>query len=465
MNHILRKYEHQRPNGTYEFRYQDSNKKRHSIYAETLKELRRKEEEIIRSLLNGLRDAGTMTVNDLYEIWIDLKLGIKGTTKEGYKYLYAHYIKGELGKMKIADIKKSDIKAFYNRLFDKRGHSINTVNNVHIVLRQILNIAVEDNYRSDNPADGALTEIKRLHGDRQKKHALTRAEHGIFESFLLSDTIYRKWYPIFIVLLYTGLRVGELVGLRWCDIDFENNVISVNHTLVYYNRGNGRGCGFAVNSPKTRAGNRLVPMLPKVAEALRMQRSYLISSGIKRDFSIDGYTDFVFLNRFGRPYHQGTLNKALKRIIKACNLANSYISDSCSGSEAETDCLAGLITNDANKNPYAIRNDSLLNHSQIEVGGLRDIYAGQKRQLPHFTNHSLRHTFATRLCEEKINIKAIQAILGHAGIKTTMDIYVDATEALKKSELIKFEESFTLYRPQQFQIDLSNRENFSYNLI
>ena len=62
--------------------------------------------------------------------------------------------------------------------------------------------------------------------------------------------------------------------------------------------------------------------------------------------------------------------------------------------------------------------------------------------LPKFSNHSLRHTFTTRMCEAGVNIKAMQDILGHADAETTMDIYAEATKDLKKSELINFEDYF-----------------------
>ena len=64
-------------------------------------------------------------------------------------------------------------------------------------------------------------------------------------------------------MLWTGLRAGELTGLRWCDIDLENGLIDINHTLVYYPKGKGLGCGFSVNTPKTLSGRRKVPMTEK----------------------------------------------------------------------------------------------------------------------------------------------------------------------------------------------------------
>lgn len=95
------------------------------------------------------------------------------------------------------------------------------------------------------------------------------------------------------------MRVGEITGLRWCDIDLESEIISVNHTLVYYNKGQGKGCSFAVNTPKTEAGKRTIPMLPKVKEAFILERQYQEECEIKCNVSVDGYKDFIFINCFG----------------------------------------------------------------------------------------------------------------------------------------------------------------------
>ena len=70
------------------------------------------------------------------------------------------------------------------------------------------------------------------------------------------------------------MRVGEICGLRWCDIDMEEEVISVNHTLVYYCTRTEEGQAFAINTPKTKAGERIIPMLPKVKEAFLMEKQY-----------------------------------------------------------------------------------------------------------------------------------------------------------------------------------------------
>ena len=199
----------------------------------------------------------------------------------------------------------------------------------------------------------------------------------------------KYWYPVFAVMIGTGLRVGEVTGLRWCDIDLEEGIIDVNHTLVYYDHrteGSKRGCYFNVNTTKTPAGRRKVPMLGFVKEAFLMEKERQELLDLHCEATVDGYTDFIFINRFGQPQHQATLNKAIRRIIRDCN------------------------------------DEQLLKDENAEV------------LLPHFSCHSLRHTFTTRMCEAGVNVKVIQDTLGHKDISTTLNIYTDVTKELRKSE-------------------------------
>jgi len=144
--------------------------------------------------------------------------------------------------------------------------------------------------------------------------------------------------------------------------------------------------GFLADTPKTEAGNRQVPMLDFVKEAFVMEKERQELLGVHCEATIDGYTDFIFLNRFGQPQHQSTLNKAIRRIIRDCN------------------------------------DEQFLKTENPEV------------LLPHFSCHSLRHTFTTRMCEAGVNIKVIQDTLGHKDITTTLNIYTDVTKELKRTE-------------------------------
>ncbi len=406
-NRVLKEGEYQRANGTFEYKWRDKKGKRHSIYAKTLDELREKEIDVLRDALDGIRaDKNIITINDLYYRWLQLKRGLKANTFQNYKYMYTQFVEPDFGNMKLADLKRSDVRAFYNHLADSQHIKANTIDNIHTVLHQVLELGVEDDYLRYNPSDNALKELKKAHNnDSEKRRALTVPEQELFEQFLSENKQYHRWYPIFVIMVWTGMRVGEITGLRWCDIDMDNETISVNHTLVYFDRGGVERCGFSVNTPKTKAGERTIPMLPKVKNAFLMEKEYQKECGLKCKAVVDGYTDFIFINRFGGVQHQGTLNKALRRIIRDCNYE---------------------VIDSERKNAVT---------------------------LPRFSNHSLRHTFTTRMCEAGVNIKAMQDILGHADAETTLQIYADATKDLKKAEMINFEEYFNAQKDRQTGTD------------
>ena len=406
-NRVLKEREYQRANGSFEFKWRDKRGKRHSIYAKTLDELRKKEEEAQRDILDGIRaEKSNLTINDLFYMWLQLKRGLKENTLSNYKYMYTQFVEKDFGETHIAELKRSDVRAFYNHLADEQHLKANTIDNIHTVLHQVLELGVEDDYLRYNPSDNALKELRKAHNnDSSKRRALTISEQNLLEDFLSKQGPYHRWYPIFVVLLWTGMRVGEITGLRWCDIDLENGVIDINHTLVFFSKGKSQGCKFAINTPKTEAGRRTIPMLPKVKEAFLLERQYQEEIGLKCNVSVDGYTDFIFINRFGSVQHQGTLNKALRRIIRDCNYE-----------VLDKGCSENTVT------------------------------------LPPFSNHSLRHTFTTRMCEAGVNLKAMQSVLGHADAETTMDIYAEATKDLISSEMINFDEFFNKQKLAQSNI-------------
>ena len=389
----LRKGESEHSTGGYQYRWTDAQGKRRSIFAYTLQELREMEAGIQQDQHEKIEaEAQQLIVEDIFNMWSELKRGIKDNTLQNYKFLYKQYIAPRLGRQKITSIVKSDVKRFYNSLADEKCLSINTIDSIHNLLHQIFEMAVDDAYLRRNPTDNALKELRQVRALKgEKRHALTIKEQELFLTYLKKSPQYQHWYPIFAFLIGTGLRVGEAIGLRWCDIDLNSGIIDVNHTLVYYKHAV-NGCYSNIHTPKTRSGNRKVPMMDFVKEAIQQERMNQFAAGIRCKAIIDGYTDFVFLNRFGNPQHQGTLNKALKRIVRDCNDAILLV---------------------GKKNPVL---------------------------LPYFSCHSLRHTFATRLCEAGVNVKVIQDILGHADVSTTLDIYAEATQDLKESEMASFEQ-------------------------
>ncbi len=207
----------------------------------------------------------------------------------------------------------------------------------------------------------------------------------MFRDFLkCRDSQYSHWYPIFTVMLGTGIRVGEVTGLRWCDIDLDEGIIDVNHAT--------NSCYFNAHTPKIKAGERKIPMLASVKEVFMEEKRYQEQNHIRCTSVVDGYRDFIIVNRFGGVQHRGTLNKALRRIIRDCN-------------------------------------DEILNKNfSAEILLLR------------FSCHSLRYTFTTRLVEAGVNIKVVQEVPGHKDVSTTLGIYIDVTKELAKREFDNMEE-------------------------
>ena len=391
----LKTGETEKSNGGYEYRWTSADGKRHSIYAPTLVQLREMEEQIIVDKHDGIKaDVKALTVNDCFKLWKELKRGVKDSTFQNYVYMYEMFVMPTFGKKRVVQVQRSDIKRFYNGLVDQKVLKISTVDNIHNVLHQVFQVAVDDNYIRQNPTDRMLKELRIAHGHEiEKRKALTLPQQEVFFNYMKNTPRYRHWYPVFYIMANTGMRVGELTGLRWQDVDMENGMISVNHTLVYYNHRDELGTYFSINTPKTEAGCREIPMVAGVREAFEMIREYQQETGIQSKVRIDGYENFIFVNKDGNMQHHGTLNKAIKRICRDCN-------------------------------------DQVLLEQGIESNPVL---------LPNFSCHILRHTFATRLCESGINIKVIQDVLGHVDVSTTMDIYVDVMNETKKRELANFD--------------------------
>lgn len=395
-HYVLQKGEIFRSDGMYIFRWTDSFGKRHAISSTRLDELRIKEQKLQLNKLEGIKEAPTtLTVESLYETWRKLKRGIKTSTSSNYAYVFESFIKPSFGKKRVVQVKRTDVRAFYISLLDERCVSMGTVETVHNVLQQVFQYAVDDDILRKNPCDRVLKELKMSYTELRsaKRHSLTLKQEINFLRYIYENERYKHWFPTFFIMANTGLRVGELTGLRWQDVDLEKGLIDVNHTLVYFNHRDDKGIYFSINSPKTVNGYRKIVMTQAVKNAFLMEKGYQNLAKITSQDEIDGYDDFVFINRFGHVQHQGTLNKAIRRIVRDYNL------------------------------------------EAVEAG-----ITDSEEMLPHFSCHVLRHTFATRMMESGVGLKYLSSQLGHSEIQTTLDIYVTTTDEFGQRENKSFEE-------------------------
>lgn len=382
--YILRRGESQRANGTYVYSFIDLSGTRRYINASSLVELRRKEAKVqnLRRTDRSSQMAEKMTLNQLYDRYMDQKFNLKDTTKANYMYMYDHFVRGTFGKRLISSIKYTDIKLFYYSILNEQQMKANTLESINNQISPAFDMAVRDDILPKNPAIGVMKEIKKSKlWEKPKRHAFTILQQCIFTKYIASEMQFKGWEPIITVLLGTGMRIGECLALKWGDCDFEKRKIYVRHSLS--NRPNGRGyCELHVTAPKTKASVRSIPMYDEVYEALLEEYQIQCCLGFCTQ-EIDGFSGFVFSTANGTVYSENSVNNAIHRII------NCYNKEETQKAKQQ-------------------RRDPIL--------------------LPQISAHHMRHTFCTRLCEVETNLKVIQEIMGHTDIRTTMDIYAECTQ-------------------------------------
>jgi len=396
---VLKTGETQRPDGRYEFKFTDLGGKRRTIYSWRLVEtdkiptgkrdsmaLRDAEAKILRDIQDGVDQymAMRITLNQYWESYLKERCDIRPTTLRQYRGLYGKYIESELGTRPLAKIRFEDIKSLYLRLLGD-GRKPSSVRAIQAMLHPVFKQAVRSGYMRINPTDGVVAELRRTHNWTQtKRHALTEQEQEALVDFVATSAQFSRYLSLVTVLLGTGMRIGECTGLRWEDVDFAGNTISVNHVITIYKSDGETKQRAHIGPTKTQAGTRKIPMLAEVRSALLNERLYQMEHGTTPDV-IDGYSGFIFQNTKRRVMMPYVAYNILRDIVKTYN------------------ALA-----EANGDP----------------------------PLPRFSAHNLRHTFCTRFCENETNIKVIQEIMGHASAQVTMDIYNEATKE-KKAEAMK----------------------------
>lgn len=354
---VLEKGESQRKDGSYMYRWTDISGKRKTVYANTLNELREKELEITKlERISGISYSDSkITVRELIERYKKLHT-VKITTQKKYEYFNTIFEKINILNVPIKNITTSDAKRYIIEI-SELGYSYGSVQNLKAFLSPVFQMAVEDDYLVKNPFIFKLQHL--IEDDRKERVAITKEQEIQYLNFIKNDGYLKRCYDEIIILLRTGLRVSEMYGLTFNDIDFKNNRITVNKQLQYID---GK---YVVMPPKSKAGNRVLAMTEEVRRAFMNKFS---EKRPKVEMIIDGYTGFIFINKNGNP-----------KVRK--NLQNSMIS----------------IRDRAKK---------------LGVADFSNI-----------SPHVLRHTFCSRMIENGIDAKSLQIIMGHSDIGTTLDVY------------------------------------------
>ena len=382
---ILKNGESQRKDGRYLYKYVDNTGTTQYVYSWKLVatdrvpkgkrdclSLREKEQEIHRDITDGINTAGKkITVCQLYAKQNEHRANVKKSTQIQRQYLMKILEEDKLGAKPIDSVKLSDAKEWAIRM-KKKGIAYKSISNYKRTLKASFYIAIQDDLIRKNPFSFKLSEV--IEDDTEPKNALTEEEEERLLSFVKHDRVYQKYYNAIVILLKTGLRISELCGLTIKDIDFDNEVIHVTHQLL----GN-KNAGYYIETPKTKSGIRDIPMSGEATKALKR----VIESDRykhRKAVDIDGYRDFLFLNRKGYPMTSACYTVIFGNLIKKYNKKH-------------------------------------------------------EDKLPKITPHVLRHTFCTRLANKNINPKSLQYIMGHANISITLNLYAHASLEGMKAEI------------------------------
>lgn len=296
----------------------------------------------------------SITYNDILDLWIRSKEDLKMQSIINYENLINSYLKNSVGIIKIKNLTSIDIENLFLYLKEK-DIAVSTKKSLIYIVRSSLNYAYKNNYIS-------YIDISNIKFKLPNKaiFVLSKDEQNILENNLKEKPNIRK--VCLLLCLYTGLRVGEVCGLKWEDIDFSNKSLTIKRTIerIKNKDENIKSKTILIEStPKSDTSNRIIPI-----------PNFIIS--LLLFFKSDN--NYFLLSKSNKLYDPRLFESFYSRILKSSNI----------------------------------------NHNKF---------------------HTLRHTFATRSIESKMDIKTLSEILGHSQIETTLKLYVHPSYEMKKSSI------------------------------
>lgn len=368
--------ESQRSNGTYMYRYTDERSgRRQAIYAGDLPELRAKKKQLEQDLDDSIltdSSAKKLTVNTLFDNYMETR-ELAENTRINYIKLWDNHVRDEIGNMKVVQLRSSHVKAFYAKM-SRAEYANSTIKAIHMLLYPALELAVDDDIIRKNPAKKAMSSD--YGKEPEEKEVLTIDQQKKLFDLIRESNVYNVYVPMFVILLETGLRCGELIGLTWENVDMENRELTVDHQLLYKDWGD--GYAFRVSTPKTKAGVRVIPFTENVYRAFLEQRKINFMLGRRSAEEIDGYSNFIFMAKTGRPLMPSAVNNVIYNVV------GKYNKEEVIKAKKE--------------------------HRKAEL-------------LPKISVHNFRHTACTNMAKYGMNIKVLQYLMGHANSDVTLDVY------------------------------------------
>lgn len=329
-----------------------------------------------------------ITLNEWFEEWFEkYKIpSIKPTSVFPMKSKYYNTFGKQIGHMKVVDIRNIDIQEVLNEM-QSEGKAASSMKDALGRVRDCLESAKNNRIIEQNPCFDIFVPWESRHAERR---FLTMDEQRTF-----LRAVEHNWYKeMFYVMFLTGMRVGEVGGLKWSDIDFEQECIHINHSLsCNYEKGIKK---MLLTTPKTYNSYRKIPFMGEVKEMLLAQKAKQdrLRKMLGDRYRCSGdYADLVFVTSMGSPVLRYHAEKECRKVVESINEAEAYVS-----------------------------------------------VKEQRKPVPFepVHPHAIRHTFCSRCFEKDINPKVVQAWMGHSNYSTTMDIYTHVTGKKFDEEVLKF---------------------------
>lgn len=379
----------QRKDGRWEGLY-TVNYKRKSVYGKTQAEVRKKLNEVLNDINNGMYIENTnITLGAWLDEWLEVyaKPSVKLSTYGSYEGYIRNHIKPEIGKVKLSALRADILQKFINQKLKngrcdkfkdintnklvtrKGGLSEKTIKNMYNMMHSALKQAYKNGLVNQNVSE-LITLPKQK---RNEMRVLSLEEQKALQSAVQDERL-----GIGIILsLFTGIRLGELLGLKFEDIDFENKTITIRRTLnrlkVYDN--SDKKTDIIIGEPKTNKAKRIIPLQEFLIPLLKAHRTRMLTEQIKVG-NLYKNDSFVMCNEFGKHLEPTTYQNFFKKMLKKAGVEDTNF-------------------------------------------------------------HTLRHTFATRALENGFDVKVLADILGHADASTTLNKYAHALPDHKKISMEK----------------------------
>lgn len=353
--------------------------KRKEFNAQTQAEVKEKLERYKREMALGILPVDDkITLEEWYHTWLwEYRMqDMKPKTFETYDGIYRNYIKNsEIGRVKLKDLRTIHLQKYYNNLRIKLGKSASSIIRINTRIKPCLAEAEKQGYIHKNYCS-LVTLPKKQHNRKIK--ILSAKDQIKFINTIKGHDL----EMLFLTALSTGARLGELLALKWSDIDFNNGKMEIVRTLSRARNQYTRVYEIIEQSTKTINGARVIPIPSAVFAKLKIYRKKQIQQKLKMGAKYIE-KNYVFANELGYPIDDKRPCRNLKSILK-------------------------------------------------NIG------------VPPINFHGLRHTYATRLFEAKIQPKTVQMLMGHSDIKVTMNIYTHVMEDVKTEAVEQLNKIFAV---------------------